>query len=108
MQVLMSNEAHEDIDSIFEYISRDSIKYANETSENIYSRIYELENAPYLGRYVPELSDKHFRELIYKSYRMIFLKIQILFTYILSFMAKEILNHFINLTLKIIFNSNYY
>lgn len=43
MQVLMSNEAHEDIDSIFEYISRDSIKYANETSENIYSRIYELE-----------------------------------------------------------------
>ena len=64
MQVLMSNEAHEDIDSIFEYISRDSIKYANETSENIYSRIYELENAPYLGRYVPELLDKHFRELI--------------------------------------------
>ena len=36
MQVLMSNEAHEDIDSIYEYISRDSIKYANETSENIY------------------------------------------------------------------------
>ena len=72
MQVLMSNEAHQDIDSIFEYISRDSIKYANETSENIYSRIYELENAPYLGRYVPELSDKHFRELIYKSYRTFF------------------------------------
>ena len=72
MQVLMSNEAHEDIDSIFEYISRDSIKYANETSENIYSRIYELENAPYLGRYVPELLDKHFRELIYKSYRIVY------------------------------------
>ena len=70
MQVLMSNESHQDIDSIFEYISRDSIKYANETSENIYSRIYELENAPYLGRYVPELSDKRFRELIYKSYRI--------------------------------------
>lgn len=72
MQVLMSNEAHEDIDSIFEYISRDSVKYANETSENIYSRIYELENAPYLGRFVPELSDKHFRELIYKSYRIVY------------------------------------
>ena len=68
MQVLMSNEAHEDIDSIFEYISHDSIKYANETSEIIYSRIYKLENAPYLGRYVSELPDKHFRELIYKSY----------------------------------------
>ena len=33
MQVLMSNEAHKDIESIYEYISRDSIKYANETSE---------------------------------------------------------------------------
>ena len=54
MQVLMSNEAHQDIDSIFEYISRDSIKYANETLENIYSRIYELESAPYLGRFDPE------------------------------------------------------
>ena len=32
----MSNEAHQDIDSIFEYISRDSIKYANETSNTIY------------------------------------------------------------------------
>ena len=72
MQVLMSNEAHQDIDSIFEYISRDSIKYANETLENIYSRIYELESAPYLGRFVPKLSDKHFRELIYKSYRIVY------------------------------------
>ena len=31
MQIFMSNEAHEDIGSIFEYISHDSIKYANET-----------------------------------------------------------------------------
>ena len=72
MQVLMSNETHEDIDSIFEYISHDSIKYANETSENIYSRIQELKNAPYLGRYVPELPGKHFREIIYKNYRIIY------------------------------------
>lgn len=50
MKVLMSNEAHEDIDS----------------------RIYELGNSPYLGRYVPELLDKHFREIIYKSYRIVY------------------------------------
>ncbi len=72
MQVLMSNESHEDISSIFEYISRDSIKYANETVNNIYSRIYELEHSPYLGRYVPELENKHFREIIYKSYRIVY------------------------------------
>ena len=68
----MSNEAHQDIDSIFEYISRDSIKYANQTLENIYSRIYELEDSPYLGRYIPKFSDNHFRELIYKSYRIFY------------------------------------
>lgn len=54
------------------YITWDSIKYANETSENIYSRIYELEKTPYLGRYVPELPDKHLRELIYKKYRIVY------------------------------------
>ena len=69
---MISNEAHEDISSIFEYISRDSIKYANETLENIYSRIYELSNSPYLGKLVPELSGNYFRELIYKSYRIIY------------------------------------
>lgn len=32
MQILMSNESHLGIDSIFEYISHDSIKYASKTS----------------------------------------------------------------------------
>ena len=44
MQILMSNEAHQDIDSIFEYISRDSIKYANETSNTIYIHIINLQS----------------------------------------------------------------
>ena len=68
----MSDEAHKDIDSIFEYISRDSTRYANETSANIYSRITQLGNSPYLGRYIPELSNKHFRELVYKNYRIVY------------------------------------
>lgn len=72
MQVLMSNESHLGIDSIFEYISRDSIKYVSKTSENIYSLTYQLENLPYIGRYVLELPSKHFRELIYKNYRIIY------------------------------------
>lgn len=72
MKVLISNQAHKDIDSIFKYISRDSLKYANETSENIYSRISELEMLPYIGRYVPELEDKCYRELMYKNYRIIY------------------------------------
>lgn len=70
MKVSISDRAHRNIDSIFEYISYDSLKYANKTVSNIYSRIYMLEFSPYLGRYIPELSSKYYRELIYKSYRI--------------------------------------
>lgn len=69
---MISDEAHRDIESIFEYISHDSIKYANQTLNNIYSSIYELGEKPYLGRYVPELFDNKYREIIYKSYRIIY------------------------------------
>lgn len=72
MQILMSDESHSNIASIFEYISLDSIKYANETVNNIYSCIYNLGSSPYLGRYVPELPDKFYREIIYKSYRIVY------------------------------------
>lgn len=58
MKIVVSEEAHNDIDSIFKYISLDSLKYANETVEKLYSRIAELETSPYLGRYIPELKSK--------------------------------------------------
>ena len=34
--------------------------------------IYNLQDSPYIGRYVPELSDKHFRERICEKYRIIY------------------------------------
>lgn len=70
--VSISNEAYEDINSIYEYISRDSFKYAEKTSTDIYSLIYRLEQSPYLGRYVPEVKDKRLREVLYKSYRIVY------------------------------------
>lgn len=72
MQLIISNDVRDDITEIYNYIAKDSIKYANETANNIYSRIAELESSPYLGRYVPELMDKQYRELIYKSYRIFY------------------------------------
>lgn len=41
--------------------------YSNsvEVIEEIYEKIYDLEYSPYLGRYIPEIEDKRFRELIY-------------------------------------------
>lgn len=72
MQLIISNDVRNDITEIYNYIAKDSIKYANKTANNIYSRIAELEFSPYLGKYVSELMDKQYRELIYKSYRIFY------------------------------------
>lgn len=70
--VSISHKAYEDINSIYEYISIDSFKYAEKTANDIYSLIYRLEQSPYLGRYVPEIKDKRLREVLYKSYRIVY------------------------------------
>ncbi len=72
MKILISNEAQKDLEEIFEYISYDSIIYANETLEKIYVRIYELNKNPYLGKVVLEIKFTQLRELIYKSYRIVY------------------------------------
>lgn len=57
---------------IKEYIARDSVYYANKTINRIEEKIENLLIFPYIGRYVPEFNFKLFRELIYKSYRIIY------------------------------------
>jgi len=72
MKVLLSEEAHYDIDSIYEYISFYSQKYANQTVKRLYASINKLFHSPYLGRYVPEFSNKHYLELLHKNYRIVY------------------------------------
>lgn len=72
MNIIITNRARTNIDNIYNYIARDSITYANKTINNIYSIIQELKFFPYLGRYVPEISNKYYRERIYKNYRIIY------------------------------------
>lgn len=72
MKIVISTNAHNNIYSIFKYISRNPLKYASITSEMLYSRINILEVFPYIGRYIPEFNDKKYRELLYKSYRIIY------------------------------------
>ena len=72
MNIIISNEARKDIEEIFTYIASDSLFYAKKTTQNIRSSIYILKHSPYIGRYLPELNTKHLRELLYKSYRIIY------------------------------------
>lgn len=73
MRVVLLKTARRDIKEIYQYIARDSIHYAIETTKKIREYILELERSPYLGRYIPEVEDKRYRERLYKSYRIVYM-----------------------------------
>ncbi|MEI9919335.1 MAG: type II toxin-antitoxin system RelE/ParE family toxin [Bacteroidota bacterium] len=67
-----SELALSDLQSIHEYISRDSAFYANKLISKIAGRIDQLEKFQQSGRIVPELNNEMVRELIEGSYRIIY------------------------------------
>jgi len=71
-QVKWSPSASRDLDGIHEYISRDSLKYAQLTVRRIIEMVDELPIFPRAGRIVPEIQNRNIRERIYKSYRIVY------------------------------------
>lgn len=65
-------ETKADLKQIQEYISKDSIYYANKTINEIINKTEYLLMFPYMGRKIPEFDNTNFRELIYKSYRILY------------------------------------
>jgi len=57
------------MDNIFYYNLKYSLRNAVETDSNIKFYINHLADFPYNGRYLSEIQDKHFREVIYKKTR---------------------------------------
>ena len=69
MRLIIRDMAHDSIDKIFEYLYNYSPNNAIQTIDRIYEQIYNLENMPYIGRYVPKVSNQNVRELIYRKTR---------------------------------------
>ena len=65
MRVQVENLAQQELIDIYYYNYQYSLRNAIETNENILHHIDMLENSPYIGRYIPEISDKYFRQIIY-------------------------------------------
>jgi toxin ParE1/3/4 len=62
----------EDLNEIFDYISRDSLTYAKIQIIKLRARTKILKTNPQAGKIVAEFSDDSFRELIEGSYRIIY------------------------------------
>jgi toxin ParE1/3/4 len=61
-----------DLKEIFDYISKDSSRYATITAGKIYQRVQIITDNPYIGRIVPEFNKKLLREIISDNYRIIY------------------------------------
>ena len=70
--LIWSDVSLDDIDDIAEYISRDSIYYAQKVVKQIFTKGELFVEQPRLGRIVPELNQDLIRESFVYSYRIIY------------------------------------
>lgn len=72
LEVAWSPEATEDLESIAEYIARDSHYYAQAVVSEILSTSRDIGDFPLIGRLVPEIGDERIRERFIYSYRLVY------------------------------------
>lgn len=72
MKVIVTKRAKYDLLDLFDYNANISVNYAIRIDKKIRSYFENLKYMPYIGRYVPEISDGHYRERICESYRIIY------------------------------------
>ncbi|MDA0737785.1 MAG: type II toxin-antitoxin system RelE/ParE family toxin [Nitrospirae bacterium] len=70
LEVKWSPEAKEDLESIAEYIARDSEFYARSVVTEILSASRHGSEFPFIGRVVPIIGDECIRERFIYSYRL--------------------------------------
>jgi addiction module RelE/StbE family toxin len=75
VKIKWSKNSQNDLKTIYQYISNDSILYATRLVDRIVLTVETLAHFPLSGRMVPERNDETIRELIEGNYR-IFYKIQ--------------------------------
>ncbi len=73
MVVKWTSNAIKDIDNIAEFISKDSVKYAQIQVQLFFEKVTVLKTHPFIGRIVPEYNSDELRELIQGNYRIIYL-----------------------------------
>lgn len=71
-KVIWSPSALEDVNSIAEFISRDSVDQAALFVVRLLEATDRLQGYPRSGRVIPEIGNQSCREIIYGSYRIMY------------------------------------
>ena len=71
-QIIWTILALEDLESIHDFIAKESPFYAQKTIEQFFSRVEILSDFPEIGRQVPEYMKKEIREIIEGNYRLFY------------------------------------
>ena len=72
MRIVWSPLAIDRSSEIADYIARDKPSAAKKWIDTIFSKVEQLKTSPEIGRIVPEINNKQFREIIYGNYRIIY------------------------------------
>jgi toxin ParE1/3/4 len=70
--IFWSIPARDDLKGIYEYIARDSKRYATRVVQNIHEKTKTLVEFPQLGKAVPEIGEENVREIHLYSYRILY------------------------------------
>lgn len=74
MRIRWSDIAEADLDQLYDYIARDVPYYAEQFIDRLIEAVGLLQDHPKIGRRVPEAEAREdVRELIFQSYRIIYL-----------------------------------
>ncbi len=84
-EVKFTDQSINDLNDIAEYISNDSVFYAELQNQKLINRTDTLEKFPLIGRIVPELNLKSVREIIEGNYRIIYRVVNKSMIHILTF-----------------------
>ncbi len=71
-EIVWSPQAISDVEAIKAYISRDSVHYARLVVERLIAAVERAGAFPESGRVVPEFGDPTIREILWRSYRLVY------------------------------------
>ena len=71
-QVIWAPSALDDVESIAEYIARDSVEMASLFVSRLFDATDRLQGFSFSGRIIPEINNPDCREVIYGTYRIMY------------------------------------